>query len=121
MWTFQRFLSFFFYAIPLFSYGDIHKVDNMFFVVFFMFCFYTILLFLQLLSCLSPISSLYWFQTGGREEDMKYFLERNEYIDIILTDVLKHAGQRRIILHSFDPDICTMFVLTYLLYRAYKR
>ena len=50
-------------------------------------------------------------KTGELEEGLKYFLERNEYVDIIINDVLKHAGNRRIIFLSFDPDICTMIRL----------
>ena len=43
----------------------------------------------------------------GIDECENYF-ERNMFIDIILTDVLTHAGCRRIVFSSFDPDICTL-------------
>jgi glycerophosphocholine phosphodiesterase GPCPD1 len=36
------------------------------------------------------------------------FFERNEYIDLILKDVIEHSGERRILFSSFEPDICSM-------------
>ncbi|KAK0403776.1 hypothetical protein QR680_017116 [Steinernema hermaphroditum] len=47
---------------------------------------------------------------NGCHECENYF-ERNEYIDVILSDVLNHAGSRRIVFSSFDPDICTLISL----------
>ncbi|XP_013781830.1 glycerophosphocholine phosphodiesterase GPCPD1-like [Limulus polyphemus] len=35
----------------------------------------------------------------------------NSYMDIILTDLLQHAGSRYILLSCFHPDICTMIRL----------
>ncbi|UYV70618.1 GPCPD1 [Cordylochernes scorpioides] len=35
-------------------------------------------------------------------------LDLNEYIDLILKEILEHAGSRIIILSCFHPDICTM-------------
>ncbi|TMS33128.1 hypothetical protein L596_000904 [Steinernema carpocapsae] len=49
-------------------------------------------------------------QKDGLHECENYF-ERNEVIDIILSDVLNNAGNRRIVFSSFDPDICTMVSL----------
>ncbi|KAK0393636.1 hypothetical protein QR680_000327 [Steinernema hermaphroditum] len=49
-------------------------------------------------------------QKDGLHECDNYF-ERNEVIDIILSDVLNNAGNRRIVFSSFDPDICTMISL----------
>ncbi|TKR80326.1 hypothetical protein L596_014415 [Steinernema carpocapsae] len=46
----------------------------------------------------------------GSHECENYF-ERNEYIDVILKDVLVHAKGRRIVFSSFDPDICTLISL----------
>ncbi|KAI1727358.1 glycerophosphoryl diester phosphodiesterase family domain-containing protein [Ditylenchus destructor] len=46
----------------------------------------------------------------GQNECENYF-ERNEFLDIILADILNNAGQRRIVFSSFDPDICTMIAL----------
>ncbi|KAH7728979.1 Protein T05H10.7 b [Aphelenchoides avenae] len=46
----------------------------------------------------------------GSHECENYF-ERNEYIDIILNDVLEHAASRRIVFSSFDPDICSLIAL----------
>uniref|UniRef100_A0A1I7YGG9 Glycerophosphocholine phosphodiesterase GPCPD1 n=1 Tax=Steinernema glaseri TaxID=37863 RepID=A0A1I7YGG9_9BILA len=49
-------------------------------------------------------------QKDGLHECENYF-GRNEVIDVILSDVLNHAGNRRIVFSSFDPDICTMISL----------
>uniref|UniRef100_A0A914Z835 GP-PDE domain-containing protein n=1 Tax=Panagrolaimus superbus TaxID=310955 RepID=A0A914Z835_9BILA len=46
----------------------------------------------------------------GNDECENYF-ERNMFIDIILNDVLTHAGCRRIVFSSFDPDICSLISL----------
>jgi glycerophosphocholine phosphodiesterase GPCPD1 len=46
----------------------------------------------------------------GSHECENYF-ERNEFIDVILNDVLEHGGARRILFSSFDPDICTLIAL----------
>lgn len=37
--------------------------------------------------------------------------EANLYLDIILKDILENAGERRIIISCFHPDICTMIRL----------
>lgn len=47
-------------------------------------------------------------RSGELEEGLMYFPSRNEYVDDILTKLLHHSGSRRIILSSFDPDVCTM-------------
>lgn len=44
---------------------------------------------------------------NGENECDGYF-ERNEFVDIILAQVLNHAGNRRIVFSSFEPDICKM-------------
>uniref|UniRef100_A0A915ESG3 GP-PDE domain-containing protein n=1 Tax=Ditylenchus dipsaci TaxID=166011 RepID=A0A915ESG3_9BILA len=49
-------------------------------------------------------------QMDGVNECENYY-ERNMFVDIILADVINHAGQRRIVFSSFDPDICTMISL----------
>jgi hypothetical protein len=36
------------------------------------------------------------------------YFERNEYIDLILKDIIENSKDRNIILSSFDPDICYM-------------
>ncbi|KAI6219558.1 hypothetical protein M3Y99_01653700 [Aphelenchoides fujianensis] len=46
----------------------------------------------------------------GSHECANYF-ERNEFVDIILAQVLKNAGTRRVVFSSFDPDICTILTL----------
>ena len=47
---------------------------------------------------------------NGESECDGYF-ERNEFVDIILAEVLNNAGNRRIVFSSFEPDICKMWVL----------
>jgi glycerophosphocholine phosphodiesterase GPCPD1 len=47
---------------------------------------------------------------NGENECENYF-ERNQFLDIILADVISHASNRRIVFSSFDPDICTMLTL----------
>lgn len=44
---------------------------------------------------------------NGESECDGYF-ERNEFVDIILAEVLNNAGNRRIVFSSFEPDICKM-------------
>ncbi|KAK5981325.1 hypothetical protein GCK32_011021, partial [Trichostrongylus colubriformis] len=46
-------------------------------------------------------------QSNGQHECDHYF-ERNEFIDVILADLLNNAGSRRIMFSSFDPDICSL-------------
>ncbi|MCP9256999.1 Glycerophosphocholine phosphodiesterase GPCPD1 [Dirofilaria immitis] len=46
-------------------------------------------------------------QKNGLHECENYF-ERNNYIDIILNDVLNNAGDRRLVFSSFDPDCCAL-------------
>ncbi|XP_020800799.1 glycerophosphocholine phosphodiesterase GPCPD1 isoform X1 [Drosophila serrata] len=47
-------------------------------------------------------------QDGKMEEEFEHVVDRNLYIDCILDVVLRKAGNRRIVLSCFDPDICTM-------------
>uniref|UniRef100_A0A8R1Z3N2 GP-PDE domain-containing protein n=1 Tax=Pristionchus pacificus TaxID=54126 RepID=A0A8R1Z3N2_PRIPA len=49
-------------------------------------------------------------QEDGLHECANYF-ERNNFVDIILADVLKSAPHRRIMFSSFDPDICAMIAM----------
>ncbi|KAK6734347.1 hypothetical protein RB195_017868 [Necator americanus] len=46
-------------------------------------------------------------QSNGEHECDHYF-ERNEFIDVVLADLLNNAGSRRIMFSSFDPDICSL-------------
>eukprot|EP00474_Spongospora_subterranea_P004632 CRZ05090.1 hypothetical protein [Spongospora subterranea] len=39
------------------------------------------------------------------------FPSRNDYVDAVLKSVFEHAGSRRIMFSSFDPDICTLACL----------
>ncbi|XXQ38780.1 GP-PDE domain-containing protein [Plasmodiophora brassicae] len=39
------------------------------------------------------------------------YASRNDYVDAVLKTVFDHAGSRRIIFSSFDPDICTITCL----------
>ncbi|CAJ0583076.1 unnamed protein product, partial [Mesorhabditis spiculigera] len=45
-------------------------------------------------------------QKNGLHECANYF-ERNLFIDRILDEIYAHAGERRIVFSSFDPDMCT--------------
>ncbi|VDN02966.1 unnamed protein product [Thelazia callipaeda] len=54
-------------------------------------------------------------QKNGLHECENYF-ERNDYIDIILSDVLNNADNRRIVFSSFDPDCCAMLAAKQHLY-----
>uniref|UniRef100_A0AAF5Q5Q9 GP-PDE domain-containing protein n=1 Tax=Wuchereria bancrofti TaxID=6293 RepID=A0AAF5Q5Q9_WUCBA len=54
-------------------------------------------------------------QKNGLHECENYF-ERNDYIDIILNDVLESAGDRRIVFSSFDPDCCALLAAKQHLY-----
>lgn len=49
------------------------------------------------------------FLQGGHE--CENYFEPNLFLDIILADVLNHAGHRRVMFSSFDPDICLMLAL----------
>uniref|UniRef100_A0A7G3AJJ2 GP-PDE domain-containing protein n=1 Tax=Lutzomyia longipalpis TaxID=7200 RepID=A0A7G3AJJ2_LUTLO len=40
--------------------------------------------------------------------DINVTTDKNRYVDSILSVVLNHAGNRRIVFSCFDPDICTM-------------
>jgi glycerophosphocholine phosphodiesterase GPCPD1 len=62
-----------------------------------------------------------WFQTGKMEDNLQHYKERNEYVDIILREILQYAYSRRIILSCFDPDICTMYVLQDNVSSSHKR
>lgn len=51
------------------------------------------------------------FQNGSTQESFIQHFDRNEYVDIILNEVLKSGGSRRIIFVSYEADICTMIRL----------
>lgn len=42
---------------------------------------------------------------------MDNFFERNLYVDTILREIFKYAGNRRILFSCFDPDTCAMYVI----------
>lgn len=46
--------------------------------------------------------------TGKRENNVSYTEERNSYLNAILDVCLGHAGSRKIVFSSFDPDVCSM-------------
>uniref|UniRef100_A0A9J2PLV1 GP-PDE domain-containing protein n=1 Tax=Ascaris lumbricoides TaxID=6252 RepID=A0A9J2PLV1_ASCLU len=54
-------------------------------------------------------------QKNGMHECENYF-EHNTYIDVILSDVLTYAGDRRIVFSSFDPDVCAIIAAKQHLY-----
>jgi len=47
-------------------------------------------------------------QDGSHEDGLSSYIGRNEFLDPILRTIYKSAGNRRVILASFDPDICIM-------------
>ncbi|XP_016945685.2 glycerophosphocholine phosphodiesterase GPCPD1 isoform X1 [Drosophila suzukii] len=47
-------------------------------------------------------------EDGKMEEEFEHVVDRNLYIDCILDVILRKAGNRRIVLSCFDPDICTI-------------
>ncbi|VIP00089.1 Hypothetical 90.8 kDa protein T05H10.7 in chromosome II, putative [Brugia malayi] len=49
---------------------------------------------------------------NGLHECENYF-KRNDYIGIILNDVLESAGDRQIMFSSFDPDCCALCVFAF--------
>jgi len=51
---------------------------------------------------------MHLLSTGRYEEGVQHFPERNSYVDVILTNIFQHAGDRKILLSCFDPDVCTM-------------
>lgn len=42
------------------------------------------------------------------EDELDSYFERNVYLDPILKVLFDHAGGKRIVLASFDADICIM-------------
>jgi len=46
--------------------------------------------------------------TKKLEDGLNWFPERNKYVDVIISTILQHAGNRLIILSCFDPDVCVM-------------
>ena len=46
---------------------------------------------------------------GSRES--QHAFEMNLYMDAILTTVLQHGAARRIFFSSFNPDVCTVYVV----------
>ena len=51
---------------------------------------------------------MHLLSTGQFEEGVQHFPQRNHYVDVILCDIFKHAGDREIVLSCFDPDVCIM-------------
>lgn len=47
----------------------------------------------------------------GLEEGVDSYFDRNEVLDAILKVLYDYAKDRRIVLASFDADICIMYVL----------
>jgi len=51
---------------------------------------------------------MHLLSTGQYEEGVQHFPHRNAYVDVILDNIFKHAGDREILLSCFDPDVCIM-------------
>ncbi|VDM78458.1 unnamed protein product [Strongylus vulgaris] len=47
----------------------------------------------------------------GTHECPAYNIERNDFVDVILRNVIEGAGKRRVIFSSFDPDVCSLISL----------
>ncbi|XP_018494954.1 glycerophosphocholine phosphodiesterase GPCPD1 [Galendromus occidentalis] len=56
--------------------------------------------------CNVEIKAPLQYKDGSWELD--YPFDMNEYIDIILSEILLHSGNRFILLSCFHPDVCTM-------------
>lgn len=50
-------------------------------------------------------------EDGKWEGPNDYDISENDFVDIILTTLMEHAKNRRIILSTFHPDICTLLRL----------
>jgi len=48
---------------------------------------------------------------GTMEDQADCVYDRNEFADIILTEIFRYAGDRHIIFSSFDPDMCSILRL----------
>jgi len=44
----------------------------------------------------------------GLEHEQMHFFDRNDYLDTILQTLLRHSGERRVIISCFDSDACIM-------------
>ncbi|KAK4880391.1 hypothetical protein RN001_008537 [Aquatica leii] len=71
---------------------------------------------LQLLEVLDPhvgfnIEIKWTMQLDDGSYELKDPIDMNVYVDTVLEVVLKHAGNRKIIFSSFNPDVCTMLRL----------
>ncbi|KAK6759355.1 hypothetical protein RB195_021130 [Necator americanus] len=47
----------------------------------------------------------------GSHECPAFNTERNDFVDVILRNVIEGAGKRRVIFSSFDPDVCSLITL----------
>ncbi|XP_026886276.2 glycerophosphocholine phosphodiesterase GPCPD1 isoform X3 [Electrophorus electricus] len=45
---------------------------------------------------------------GSWDANLSTYFNMNQFLDVILTCVLKNAGKRRIVFSCFDPDVCAM-------------
>lgn len=54
------------------------------------------------------LSYVAFFLKDGTHECPSYNIERNDFVDVILRNVIEGAGKRRIIFSSFDPDVCSL-------------
>ena len=52
-------------------------------------------------------------KTGKMEDEGCNPMEMNLFLDQILKTVLTHGKERKILFSSFNPDICTMWVITH--------
>ena len=61
-----------------------------------------------------------FLQTGKFEENLPPPMDMNAYLDVILEAILSGVGQRNVVLTSFHPDICTMYVCLFIKSFSFK-
>lgn len=55
--------------------------------------------------------SIFWSTKTAHPGPYDRELSENEFVDTILTTLMEHAKERRIVLSTFHPDICTLLRL----------
>ena len=50
-------------------------------------------------------------QSGEMEDGLLKVMDLNTYIDGIISEILKYANKRMIVISCFHPDACLMYVI----------
>lgn len=45
------------------------------------------------------------------EDGILNLMDLNMYLDVILAEILQHAGTRMVVISCFNPDACLMYVM----------